>query len=152
MADGQGAEVDPAVSQSNQKRKNPRIARLVDRFMGEVERVADDEDWKESDGWVGRMVLWDGKGKQTYVYEIRDGKMQATESKGPFVATITMSVDTFLDLIDSALGGVPGRAELVFERKYAARHIAYEGERWIVDSERFRKVFRRMGAAAQVKR
>jgi hypothetical protein len=120
--------------------------------MAEVEQVADDEDWRESDGWVGRMVLWDGKGKQTYVYEIRDGKMRATDSTGPFVATITMSVDTFLDLIDSALGGVSGRAELVFERKYAARHIAYEGERWIVDSERFRKVFRRMGNTAGAKR
>jgi hypothetical protein len=144
MADGQSAEIE--------ERRNPRIAQLVDRFMAEVERVADDEDWRESDGWVGKMVLWDGKGKQTYVYEIRDGKMRATDSKGPFVATITMSVDTFLDLIDSALGDVSGRAELVFERKYAARHIAYEGERWIVDSERFRKVFRRMGNTAGVKR
>jgi len=139
MADGQGPEVG--------ERKNPRIAQLVDRFMGEVERVADDGDWAESDGWVGCMVLGDDKGKQTYVYEIRDGKMQATDSPGPYVATITMSVDTFLDLIDAALSGVSGRGELVFERKYAARHIAYEGERWIVDSERFRKVFRRMGAA-----
>jgi hypothetical protein len=144
MADGQGAGIE--------EQRNPRIAQLVDRFMAEVERVADDEDWRESDGWVGRMVLWDGKGKQTYVYEIRDGKMRPTESKGPFVATITMSVDTFLDLIDSALSGVSGRAELAFERKYAARHIAYEGERWIVDSERFRKVFRRMGNTAGAKR
>ncbi len=141
MAHGQSAEID--------QQKNLRIAQLVDRFMAEVERVADDRDWKESDGWVGRMVLWDGKGKQTYVYEIKDGKMRPTESQGPFVGTITMSVDTFLDLIDSALGGISGRAEMVFERKYAARHIAYEGERWLVDSERFRKVFRRLGSAGK---
>jgi len=156
MVDGQDAGIDAVVSQSNQEHKNPRVAQLVDRFMAQVELATDGDDWKEADGWVGRMVLWDGKaclsgerkGKQTYVYHIKEGKMQPTESKGPFVATITLSVDTFLDLIDAALSGIAGRAELVFERKYAARHMVYEGERWIVDSERFRKVFRRMGAAA----
>ena len=152
MAAGKGAELGGVVSQSNQDRGNPRIARLVDRFMAEVEQAAGDDDWTESDGWVGRIVLWDGEEKQTYVYQIKDGKMEPTEFQGPFVATVSMSVDTFLDLIDSALSGVPGRAELVFERKYAARHIAYEGERWIVDSERFRKVFRRIGSAAGTRR
>ncbi len=148
MADGQDAGVDAVVSQSNQEQKNPRIAQLVDRFMAQVHLAADGDDWKEADGWGGRMVLWDSKGKQTYIYEIREGRMQPTRSKGPFVATITLSVDTFLDLIDAALSGISGKAELTFERKYAARHIVYEGERWIVDSERFRKVFRRMGTAA----
>jgi len=148
MADGQDAGIDAVVSQSNQEQKNPRIAQLVDRFMAQVQLAADGDDWKEADGWVGRMVLWDSKGKQTYIYEIREGRMQPTSSKGPFVATITLSVDTFLDLIDAALSGIAGKAELTFERKYAARHIVYEGERWIVDSERFRKVFRRMGTAA----
>ena len=148
MADGQDAGIDPRRGQSEEEHKNPRIAQLVDRFMAQVELAADGEDWKESDGWVGRMVLWDGKGKQTYIYQIKEGKMQPTDSKGPFVATITLSVDTFLDLIDAALSGIAGKAELSFERKYAARHIVYEGERWIVDSERFRKVFRRMGTAA----
>jgi len=148
MVDGQDAGIDPRQGQSKEGHKNPRIAQLVDRFMAQVELAADGEDWKESDGWVGRMVLWDGKGKQTYIYQIKEGKMQPTDSKGPFVATITLSVDTFLDLIDAALSGIAGKAELSFERKYAARHIVYEGERWIVDSERFRKVFRRMGTAA----
>lgn len=129
---------------STQAIENTRVALLVDRFMAEVERVADDEDWAESDGWVGRMVLWSPKGQQTYTYEIRDGKMNKSDSQGPFVATIRMSVDTFLDLIDAALRK---RGEEVFEDKYAARHIAYDGERWIVDSERFRKVFRRLGVA-----
>ncbi len=68
--------------------------------------------------------------------------MNHSDSEGPFVASIRMSVDTFLDLIDAALSH---RGEEVFEQKYAARHISYDGERWIVDSERFRKVFRRLG-------
>ncbi|MBW1991263.1 MAG: YjbQ family protein [Deltaproteobacteria bacterium] len=147
MADGQAPKLNPVVRQSKQGRQSPRIAALVDRFMAEVERVADDEDWKESDGWVGRMVLKDARGDQTYVYEIRDGRMRPTDSRGPFVATITMGVDTFLDLIDAAVSGRD--AELVFERKYAARNIVYDGERWIVDSERFRKVFRRLGSSPQ---
>lgn len=121
------------------------VSKLVNRFMAEVERVADDEDWRESDGWVGRMILWSPEGQQTYIYEIRDGKMHESQSQGPFVATIRMSVDTFLDMIDAALAR---RGEEVFEAKYAARHISYDGERWIVDSERFRKVFRRLGATA----
>ena len=129
--------------------QRPRIAHLVDRFMQQVELAADDEDWRESDGWVGRMVLKDPKGDQAYVYRIKDGKMVAADSQGPFVATIIMSVDTLLDLVDSALNRPPGMAEDIFQRKYAQRYIAYQGERWIVDSERFRKVFRRLGAAGR---
>jgi hypothetical protein len=115
---------------------------MEDRFIAEMIRVVDNEDWRNSDGWVAQLVLWGDEGKQTYVYELRDGKLGASESEGPFVATVTMSVDTLLDLVDAALFG---KAELGAERKYAARRIAYEGERWIVDSERVRKIFRRMG-------
>ncbi len=86
------------------------------------------------------------------MYEMKDGKMRASDSTGPFVATITMSVDTFLDLVDVALPDSSGRAELAFKGKRAARHIAYEGERWIVDSEGFRKVFRRMGSATAARK
>ncbi len=100
MVDGQDAGIE--------EHKNPRVAQLVDRFMAQVELATDGDDWKEADGWVGRMVLWDGKGKQTYVYQIKEGKMQPAQSKGPFVATITLSVDTFLDLIDAALSGIAG--------------------------------------------
>lgn len=121
--------------------QNPKVAQLVATFMARVAEAADDEDWKESDGWVGEMVLWGEKGKQTYVYEIKDGKMQLTDSPGPFVATMTMSEDTFLDLIHGALRG---RGEAVFRDKYRARHIIYKGDAWLVDTERFAKVFKRM--------
>ena len=146
MADRQSPEVDTAARRSNQESEKPRIAQLVERFVAEVNQLAG-EDWKNSDGSVGRLILCDDEGKQTYVYEMKDGKMRASDSTGPFVATITMSVDTFLDLVDTALPDVSGRAVLAFKRKRAARHIAYEGERWIVDSEWFRRMFRRMGSA-----
>lgn len=146
MADRQSSEVDAAGRRSKQERKKTRITQWVERFVAGVNQLAG-EDWKNSDGAVGRLILCDDEGKHTYVYKMKNGKLRASASTGPFVATITMSVDTFLDLIDSGLAGVSGRAELVFERKYAARHIAYEGERWIVDSERFRKVFLRLGTA-----
>jgi hypothetical protein len=134
MGDGQA----PAVGGS--------VHSLVQWFMAQVEQVADDQDWAESDGWVGKMVLTDSQaGDRQYVYEIRDGKMRASDSTGPFIATMTMSQDTFLDLID---GATRGKGEETFQRKYAGRHIVYQGEQWIVDSERFRKVFRRLAAAA----
>lgn len=147
MADRQNAEVGAVASQANQRHRDPSLAQLMDKCIAEVQRATDDEDWRECDGWVGRRVLWDGKGKQTYTYEIRGGKLCATDSGGPFVATVTMSVDTFLDLIDAILPGVSGKAGQGLERKHAARHIAYEGERWLVDSGRFRKVFYRIGSA-----
>lgn len=143
MADRQSSEVDAPARRSNQERKKPRIAQLVERFMAEVNRFAD-EDWKKSDGWVGRLTLCDDEGKHTYVYEMKDGKMRASDSTGPFVAIITMSVDTFLDMVYAALSDVSSRAELAFKRKHSARHIACEGDRWILDSGRLRKVFQRM--------
>jgi len=123
---------------------NSKIAALVDRFMKQVASGTDDEDWQEADGWVGKMVLTDTKGAYVYTYAVKAGKMERSESRGPFVAVVTMSISTFLDLLDAAFNG---RADIVFERKYAGRHIKYQGERWIVDSERFSKVFRRLGAA-----
>lgn len=122
--------------------KTSHIARLVDRFMALVTEVADEGDWAESDGWVGKMVLITAKGEHQYIYRIQDGKMTPTDSPGPYVAVMTMSTETFLDLIESAF---EGRAEVVFQEKYARRHIQYEGDRWIVDSERFREVFKRIG-------
>ena len=146
MASRESPEVDTPARRSNQKRKKPLIAQLVERFVAEMNQLAG-EDRENCDGSVGRLILCDDEGKRIYVYEMMEGKMRASDSTGPFVATITMSVDTFLDLVDAALPDVSGRAELAFKRKRAARHIAYEGERWIVDSEWFRKIFRRMGSA-----
>ena len=127
-----------------------KINAIVSRFMKRVAQVADDEDWAESDGWLGKMVIWmeddpDGTKHpdETYVYAIRDGKMQLTTSRGPFVATMRMSRKTFLDILTAAF---EGKGEEVFMEKYGAHHVAYDGGFWIVDSERFRKVFRRMGA------
>lgn len=121
--------------------RNPAIALLMNQFMAKVGQVADDDDWKESDGWVGQMILWGKKGKQSYVYEIKDGKMALTDSNGPFVATMNMSEDTFLNLIAAAL---QGRGESFFRDKYRASHITYEGQSWLVDTERFARVFKRM--------
>jgi hypothetical protein len=121
------------------------ITYVVKKFMEQVEKVADDEDWAESDGWLGKMVITRGPaGEEEFVYEIKDGKMSLAASEGPFTAVMKMSEKTFLDIIDAALGG---KGEEMFMRKYAARHVAYDGAFWVVDSERFRKVFRRLAAA-----
>ncbi|KKL75364.1 hypothetical protein LCGC14_2055600 [marine sediment metagenome] len=123
------------------------INAIVQRFMLKVAEVADEEDFSETDGWLGKMVISSSDGEagasETFVYEIREGKMRLTESAGPFVATMTMSRKTFLDIIHAAL---QGRGEEVFMTKYANRAISYDGGFWIIDSERFRKVFRRMAA------
>ena len=96
MADGQNSALE--------YRQSSMVAQLVDRFMAKVEEVADDDDWRESDGWVGRMILKDpDKGDQPYVYAIKEGKMVRTNSQGPFVATMPVSVVPFLDLIDAAV-------------------------------------------------
>ena len=98
-------------------------------------------------------------GSQSHVYEIRDGKMLKSDSPAPYVATITMSANTFLQILNSAMDGTvvcPGcrsevgrsgacgrchaqvaggesYAEYLFEWRYATRNNAYQGERWIVD-------------------
>lgn len=131
-------------------RQSRRIKLLVDQFMKKVEEVADDEDWAESDGWLGMMVLTDPKGDQRYVYAISAGKMTEVNQDGrELTATMTMSVDTFLDVIE---GAMDGKGPEVFRNKYAMRHIEYSGKQWIVDSERFGKVFKRMAAADKARR
>lgn len=164
-----------ATEASSAVKKSSRVELLVNQFMARVTEVAESDDWLESDGWLGRIILLEEDGRQVYTYAINKGKLETVTSQGPFVATITMGIDSFLDLIDSALSGqvacptcnrpvarnrvcsscqerVPewadGWAERVFENKYRLglpRGIRYEGDRWIVDSERFRKVFKRMG-------
>ena len=54
-----------------------------------------------------------------------------------------MSDDTFLDLID---GAMKGHGEQTFAEKYAKHAIRYQGDQWVVDSERFRKVLKRIGS------
>ena len=118
-----------------------KIGKLVDFLMGKMAEVADDEDWKESDGWVGKWVIC-GPSGITRIYEIHSGKFWPTTERQEYTGEVEMSEDTFLDLVDGALHG---KGEDVFARKYAARAIRYRGDQWIVDSERFRKVLRRIG-------
>ncbi|KKK91021.1 hypothetical protein LCGC14_2717160 [marine sediment metagenome] len=48
------------------------ITYVVRKFMEQVEKVADDEDWAESDGWLGKMIITKGKeGNEAFVYEIK---------------------------------------------------------------------------------
>lgn len=164
-----------ATERSEIVKKNIKVEALVKLFMSKVGEVADGEDWEESDGWIGQMILLEEGGRQVYTYAVKNGSFHLSESEGPFVATIRMGVDTFLDLIDAALSGqaicpacsalgsrrrrcsrcqevlpdtAASSAEGVFENMYRLglpRGIRYEGEHWIVDSERFRQVFKRMG-------
>lgn len=131
-------------------RQSKRIKFLVDQFMKKVEGVADDDDWAETDGWLGKMVLTDPSGDQTYVYQIKDGKMTEADQNGrELTATMTMSIDTFLDLIEAAMEGQGGE---VFRKKYGMRHIQYSGKTWLADSERFGRVFNRLAAAGAARR
>ena len=118
-----------------------KIGKLVDFLMGKMAEAADDEDWKESDGWVGKWTIL-GPAGITRIYEIHHGKFWPTTERQEYTGEVEMSEDTFLDLVDGAL---QGKGEDVFARKYAARAIRYRGDQWIVDSERFRKVLRRIG-------
>ena len=125
--------------------QNPKIAGLVDYLMAQVEKVADGGDWKEADGWLGRWIIG-GPGGIVKVYEIKDGKFNALDprTQKKFTGEVEMSEDTFLDLIDAALHG---KGEDAFAQKYAKRHIRYKGAQWVVDSERFRKVLKRLANA-----
>ena len=118
-----------------------KIEQLVDFLMGKVAEVADDEDWKESDGWVGKWTVL-GDNDLTKIYSIKDGKFYSIGEQETYTGQVEMSEDTFLDLVAGAL---KGKGEDVFARKYASRAIRYRGDQWIVDSERFRKVLRRIG-------
>ena len=118
-----------------------KIGRLVDSLMSKVAEIADDDDWKESDGWVGKWTVY-GEKSITRIYAIKDGKFYPIGEQVEYTGQVEMSEDTFLDLVEGAL---KGRGEDVFAQKYAARAIRYRGDQWIVDSERFRKVLKRIG-------
>lgn len=156
---------------THQSSQITEVDRLVNAFMKKVGEVADSEDWVESDGWVGQIVIVYPDRDSTHTYAIRDGTFHPSDSEGPFVAIVRMSVDTFIDLMTAASSNavacpycgnksqrrkpcsschqvVPdnaeGWAEFLFIDKYRRKHIGYVGDTWIVDSERFRKVFKRM--------
>lgn len=119
-----------------------KIEQLVDFLMSKVAEVADDEDWQEADGWIGKWKIY-GENDITKVYAVQHGKFQTIGEQETYTGQVEMSEDTFLDLVD---GAVHGRGEDVFARKYASRAIRYRGDQWIVDSERFRKVLKRIGS------
>jgi len=117
-----------------------KIGKLVDILMGRVADVADDEDWKESDGWIGKWTIV-GEHNIERVYAIRNGKFYPSAEQEDYTGQVEMSEDTFLDLVDAALRG---RGEEMFVDKYRKAAIRYRGDQWIVDSERFRKVLKRL--------
>ena len=119
------------------------VAQLVDEFMFQVQVVADEEDWAESDDWVGRLILKRREGNEEHVYHIQDGQMVRSASEGPYIASLMMTVDSFLELMDAAM---KGRGEEMFASLYGTSRIVFDGERWVADSERFRMVLKRMGA------
>ncbi len=118
------------------------VAALMDEFMLHIEASTEDSDWEDSDDWIGRVTLKRKEGDQDFIYYVEDGHMVRSQSKGPYVASILMTVDTVLDVMDAALDG---RGEDMWIRKYGAGHIVFQGSRWVADSERFRKILRRMG-------
>lgn len=120
-----------------------KMAQLVDYFLDKLQSVAEDEDRKESEGWVGKWTIVGEKGFSR-VYEIRNGKFYPTSERTYYTGEVEMSDDTFLDLMTAAFHG---NAEGVFADKYAKHAIRYKGEQWVVDSERFRKVLRRIGGS-----
>ncbi len=122
--------------------ENSKIGQLVDHLMGKISEVADEEDWKESDGWIGKWKIVGPQGI-TRIYEIHHGHFHPTTPRPTYTGEVEMSEDTFLDLMDAAL---KGRGEDTFAQKYALHAIRYRGDQWIVDSERFRKVLKRLGA------
>lgn len=122
--------------------QNSKIEQLIDFLMQKVGEVASDEDWRESDGWVGKWTIT-GPEDITKVYMIKDGQFHPASEQDQYTGQVDMSQDTFLDLVDAA---IKGRGEEMFSRKYALHAIRYHGDQWIVDSERFRKVLKRIGA------
>ena len=120
-----------------------KVEQLIDHFINQLSEVADDEDWQEADGWVGKWTILGGnEGDISRVYEIRDGRFSTTTPRQVYTGEVKMSQDTFLDIVAAALHG---KGEEAFAEKYGKSRIRYEGEQWLVDSERFRKVLRRMG-------
>jgi len=117
-----------------------KIGKLVDILMSRVADVADDDDWKESDGWIGKWTIV-GESSIERIYAIRDGKFSSIGEQDEYTGQVEMSEDTFLDLVEAALRG---KGEDMFVDKYRKAAIRYRGDQWIVDSERFRKVLRRL--------
>lgn len=130
--------------------QNSNIKKLVNYFMKKIQEVADEEDWAEADGWVGKWTIVKdinhpvSPDNTVMIYEIANGEFKPTSEKTTYTGEVVMSEDTFLDLVEGALAG---HGEDTFAEKYAHRHIRYIGSQWVVDSERFRKVLRRIGAA-----
>ncbi|KKL46381.1 hypothetical protein LCGC14_2346120 [marine sediment metagenome] len=123
--------------------ESSKVGQLIDNFIQQLSEVADDEDWQEADGWVGKWTILGGKeGDISRVYEVRDGRFSPTTPRQVYTGEVIMSQDTFLDIVAAALHG---KGEETFAEKYGKRRIRYEGEQWLVDSERFRRVLRRMG-------
>jgi len=120
--------------------KSSKIGKLVDKMMSQVADVADDEDWKESDGWIGKWTII-GEQNIERVYAIREGKFYPIGEQEEYTGQVEMSEDTFLDLVAAALDG---KGEEMFVDKYRRSAIRYRGDQWIVDSERFRKVLKRL--------
>lgn len=118
-----------------------KIGQLVDKMMNQVAQVADEEDWKESDGWIGKWTIY-GENNITRIYSISNGKFYRIGEQEEYTGQVEMSEDTFLDLVGAAL---KGRGEELFVDKYRTAAIRYRGDQWIVDSERFRKVLKRLG-------
>lgn len=131
-------------------RETSKVEKLVNVLLNKVKEVALEDDWEEADGWVGKWTIW-GDGGFEKVYEIKDGHFVATHEREAeeYKGAVTMSVDTFLDLFDAALHG---RGEKCFQEKYRSCAIRYQGEGWLVDSERFRRVLRNMGRVGVVRR
>jgi len=69
------------------------------------------------------------------------GKFHPSDEQEEYTGQVEMSEDTFLDLVDAALRG---KGEEMFVDKYRKAAIRYRGDQWIVDSERFRKVLKRL--------
>lgn len=120
-----------------------KIAQLIEHLMTRVADVADDEDWLEADGWVGKWTVY-GEDKIERCYAIRNSRFYPTVEQEEYTGQVEMSEDTFLDLVDASLRG---KGEQMFIDKYRRAAIRYRGDQWIVDSERFRKVLRRLGRA-----
>jgi len=125
-----------------------KVEELVDYMMEKLAEVADDEDWEEADGWVGKWTIV-GERNITKVYEIRGSKFYPAGEQDEYTGQVDMSVDTFIDLVYAAQHG---RGEDCFVDKYATRAIRYRGDQWIVDSERFRKVLRRLDMTPSLRR
>ncbi len=121
--------------------QDSKIGKLVDFLMSRVSQAAAGEDWKESEGWIGK---WNIIGEQeiSRIYEIRGGKFHPGSPQETYTGQVEMSEDTFLDLMAGAFNG---QGEAVFVEKYAKHAIRYRGDQWIVDSERFRKILKTLG-------